>query len=184
MRIYKIWPAEGFEWLQPVNPEDYDRLTFDTTPRVQGWTPIRMKRLTVTDEGRPRTPGDFPSSGGTGSLILSRNAKESLEGLLASSGELLPLEVPGGSYWVLNVTSTLNVLDEERSKLVRASETGRILMVPRPVFRTELDISDPPLIFKLPQLLRGGTYATQGLAEALDKHKLTGLRLDLVHAPN
>jgi hypothetical protein len=56
--IYKVRHGEGYEWLLPVNSNDYDLLNFDGKARGRSWTPIRMQRL-KTDDGRLRRPCDF-----------------------------------------------------------------------------------------------------------------------------
>jgi hypothetical protein len=49
--VYKLRHGEGYEWLLPVDSNDYDLLNFDGKPRGSSWKPILTQRL-KTDDGR------------------------------------------------------------------------------------------------------------------------------------
>ena len=182
-KVYKLRYEEGYEWLLPVDQGDFERLRFDGRIRGPSWTPVRMRRFAVSDRGHPRTPGDFYACSGGEMLVFSEHAKEIFGPRdLEQYGELLPLVCEGRPFWTLNVTSFVDALDEGKSQVLRASDTGAILMIRR------LAMNAGPLasagLFKLPQMPRGLMYATESFRDALMKHKLTGLELVQVWARN
>jgi hypothetical protein len=178
LKIYIPEPAEGFEWLQPVLSNDYERLTFDGAPRAAGWTPVKVKRLTYWEDGSLLRPSDFPADAG---FAVSRAAIDHLEPYLKAAGELLPLDCPDGEFWTLNVTRLLDALDEENSKVLRSKETGRILMIHRHSFRGE---RLGPDIFKLTSDPRGLVYVTETFMKQVKATSLKGLNFKLVWAAN
>jgi hypothetical protein len=181
-KVYKLRYGEGYEWLLPVDQQDFERLRFDGQPRGSSWTPVKMRRLTVSDQGRPLKPGDFYACSGGDMLVLGDHAKASIGRDLEQYGELLPLVCDGRPFWTLNVTSFVDALDDSKSQLLRASDTGAILMI------RQLALRAAPLagagLFKLPQIPRGLIYATEAFKDTLAKHKLAGLELVQVWAPN
>jgi hypothetical protein len=182
LKVYKLRYGEGYEWLLPVDQQDFERLRFDGQPRGTSWTPVKMRRLKVSDQGRPLKPGDFYACSGGDMLVLNDHAKESVGRYLEQYGELLPLVCDGRPFWTLNVTSFIDALDEGKSKLLRASDTGVILMIKHLTLRAA-----PPVgagLFKLPQVPRGLIYATETFKDMLEKHKVAGLALIQVWAPD
>lgn len=181
-KAYKLRYREGFEWLLPVDDRDFEQLRFDGRPRAASWTPVKMKRLIVSEQGRPLKPGDFFACSGGDMLVFSNRAKEILGADLARYGEVLPLSCAGGHFWTLNVTSFLDALDESASQVVRASDTGGILMIRLHVLKAAAVVGAD--LFKLPQTPRGLIYATDSFGEKLKRHNLSGLELVQVWAPN
>ena len=172
--VYKYRPVEGLEWLLPVVSQDSRKLRFDGTPRAAAWTPVRVNRLRRWEDGTALMPGDFPAGSG---FAVSRAAKEHLGSCLEEAGELLPLECRNGEFWTLNVTRLLDALDEERSEVLRATDTGEILMIHRhSLIRERLG----PEIFKLSQTPRGSIYFTEAFVNRVRATPLKGIDFKLV----
>ncbi|WP_394828803.1 imm11 family protein [Pendulispora albinea] len=165
-----------------MDESDFDLLRFNGRPRAEDWRPVNMTRLKVWDDGRRLKPSDFPSCSGGDMMILSQNAKEVLGSYLAQYGELLPLACNDGEFWTLNVTTFVDALDEEATQAVRASDSGRILLIRKHAFNSAA-LRDAGL-FKLPQTPRGLIYATESFAQELRRHSLLGLELEPIWAPN
>lgn len=174
--VYKLRYAEGYEWLLPIDEGDFDLLRLDGHPRANSWRPVRMKRLKRSEQGQTLKPSDFPSCSGGDMLILSRAAKEKIGAELERFGELLPLACDEGEFWVFNVTSVVDGLDESRSQVLRASDTGAVLMIRTHAFRpSELARAE---VFKLPQTLRGLIYVTRSFLEKVQGAGLAGLEFE------
>lgn len=172
-KVYTLRSRTGFEWLLPANEEDFELLRFVATPRSHSWMPVEMERLRVWEDGRPLEPSDFPACSGGDMLMLSGAAKQKIGPYLQQYGELLPLVCGDGEFWALNVTRLVDALDENESKLLRASDTGAILMIHKHAFRNaELDKAD---IFKLPQMVRGLIYVTDPFVDVINASGLKGL---------
>jgi hypothetical protein len=180
-KVYRLYYCDGFEGLQPVDKEDYERLWFDGTSRIASWKPVKMKRLIYWEDGSRLVPGDFPACAG-GDLVVSGAAKSLLRPALEEAGELLPLDLPDGNFWTLNVTRLVDALDEEKSDILRASDTGQILRIRRHSFRAD---RLGPEIFKLSQSEgRGLIYVTETFVQRVRATPLKGLDFKLVWAAN
>jgi hypothetical protein len=178
LKVYRALPMDGFQWLLPVLSEDSLKLRFDGTPRSKSWIPIPVERVTEDVGLSLPDPSDFPSGCG---FVVSQVAKEKLRPCLEQSGELLPLECPDGEFWTLNVTRLVDALDEEGSEVLRASDSGEILMIHRHRFRAE---RLGPEIFKLSQTPRGLIYFTEAFVHRVRATSLKGLDFKLVWAAN
>lgn len=177
-QVYRLRYAEGFEWLLPENEVDFDLLRFDGKARASGWTPIKMKRVRISEHGQVLKQADFPACSGGDMLIVGHRAKSVLGMHLEKIGELLPLLCDEGDFWALNVTRLVDVLDELKSDLLRASNSGSVLRIRKHQFRPS-DLSEEGF-FKLHQTPRGLIYASTALAETIATSGLVGL--DLVKA--
>jgi hypothetical protein len=178
LKVYRTRPVEGFQWLLPTIKGESLKMRFDGTSRVGSWVPVSVARLRVWEDGSTLAPGDFPPGSG---FVLSRAAREMLGPCLQESGELLPLDCPDGEFWTLNVTRLVDALDEEGSEVLRASDTGEILMIHRHRFRAE---RLGPEIFKLSQTPRGLIYFTEAFVHRVRATSLKGLDFKLVWAAN
>ncbi len=170
MRIYQPRVVEGFQWVLPINDDDFEIfLGFDGSSRASTWTPARVQLLSA-DEERTLEKSDFPWLG-RHALILSSRAIGAVEGLLRNDGELLPLACDEAALWVFNPTTVVDALDQDRSELVRFNSSGRIMTVTKYVFQAEL-VGDA-VAFKVPEFLRASTFVTERFVDAM---KLAGLR--------
>jgi hypothetical protein len=183
VKIFQITAPEGFDWVLPLNEQDFDALRFDGRSRQDSWTPVKMRRLTTDERGRTLAESDFPSCSGGDMLLLRQRAVDALGELLRACGELLPLECTGGApLWTLNVTTLLDALDEDRSKLLRMPDSGEILRVKVPFFRSE-GVAQAQL-FKLARMPRGLIYVTEPVAQRIKSLPLRGIDFKQVWAPN
>jgi hypothetical protein len=115
-------------------------------------------------------------------LLLDREVQERIGPYLEQYGELLPLVCDEGQFWTLNVTRIVNALDEDESEVLRASDTGAILMIKRHVF--DPDRLRQAQVFKLPQLVRGLIYVTNDFVEVIKDSGLVGLEFLQVWSRN
>ena len=172
--IYTIEPAEGYEWLLPVDPNDYEHLVFDGRPRGKTWRPIRMRRLKFS-RGLRRLPCDLPSSGNGDHLPMTQRARAKIGPFIEKYGEFLPLACDDGDFCTFHVTNVIDALDERASDVLRSSEEPNIvLLIHRHAFRPEKLTDD--WMFKLPQSRgRGGIYVTDPFVNLIRTSGLTGL---------
>ena len=99
-------------------------------------------------------------------------AIERIGNLLRESGQVLPLLSADGEYYLWNVTTIIDALDEERCELHRFS-SGRVMAVQRWAFRAGM--LREATAFKIPQLLRAFTFVTGAFVDRLADSGLTGL---------
>ena len=176
--MYEPLVREGFEWVNTVDDADYERFrSFDGTPLVDNWTPVRVQLVRAIDRRQLRE-SDFPWLG-SHALILRELAIARLQHLIAPCAEILPLEADdGANLFVLNVLKVIDALDEERSGgIIRVPNTDRIALVRQPYFHEErirgIDL------FRLP-FRSSPTYASQEFVDAVAVAGLLGLDFNRV----
>ena len=180
-KVYAIDYRDGFEWLLPVENQDFEHLRFEGTPRAMTWQPVEMKRVKEDEDGTRWKPGDFPACSGGNMLLVSATAKALLEPVLREAGELLPLRCADGDFWALNVTRLIDAFDEDKADVLRSSDGERILMIHRHAFLTE---RLGPEMFKLSRTPRGLIYVTETFVKRVKATSLKGLDFKLVWAAN
>ncbi len=109
---------------------------------------------------------------------LSRRAVDCLRAFLEPNGELLPVRYPGGEYYVYNVMTVRDVLDESQSDVVRFDDGVRIMTIRRHAFRADR-IGDAT-IFRLPSVGNPIPYVTAPFVDRATECKLTGFRFESV----
>lgn len=136
------------------------------------WSPPSMVTEKRDYHGRARQRADFPSS-----LVLpalSKRAAEGLRGLIEPSGELLPTLCHEGEYYLLNVTTVLDVLDEKRSNIDRLRDV--VLRIDHHAFKASAHVPPSIFAFKIPCRPEGRhVYLTHEFVERVLDLGLTGL---------
>jgi hypothetical protein len=138
--VRKVWkPAvtDGWEWALPIC--ESDNLTIvESFGKALGsiWTPIRMKVVREDERGLRWKEADMPWMG-EHLLILKPRAVSALCELCLEVGELLPLECDDADLVAWNVTTVVDALDQEESKVMRFP-SGRILSIKEYHFKSNL----------------------------------------------
>ena len=173
MAIYKLGSEEGYDFLQPVDPAHWRvfREQFAGQPIGEPWRPIKMRRITIDEGGVSLKPSDLPWVTGN-TLVLGAKALTVLGELVRPHGQLLSLDCEGATCYVLNVTTVVDALDEERSRVLRF-DSGQILGVTAYVLRAD-QLRDVP-IFKLPQTLRQDVFVSDTFVDVANRHDLRGV---------
>ena len=178
MRIYEFEVQEGYEWVVPLDEEDFDVFrSFDGSVRAEVWRPIPMRLITEDEQGRSLRSSDVPWLG-EHAPVLRQEASVSLAAALANDGEVLPLLCDQASLVVFNTTTVLDALDLDRSAVIRFPSTGRIMKVTSHVFRPER--LQGVRAFKVPELLRGSVFVTDEVVSAAEAARLDGVGFRLV----
>jgi hypothetical protein len=103
----------------------------DGTPRLARWTPPAVYLRAIDDRGRPRRRADLPWVGAQ-ALALRARAVDALRDVLEQYSELLPVVSREDEDLLLfNVLKVVDALDKERSEIVRAPSSGRIMDIRR-----------------------------------------------------
>lgn len=167
--FYKVRAAEGYEWINAIDAEDYETLMF-RPEKLAGkrWNPVKVRRVT-TDMGREFKPSDFPWLGSA--LIMRQRAADELRDLWDANGELLPLESEDDVQLHVFNCRIVDALDEARSSVMRFPSTNRIMYIEKPVFREGMVAGID--LFRLP--LHSATYVGETFLQRYTKAGLTGL---------
>ncbi|MBT9148172.1 MAG: hypothetical protein DDT32_01942 [Syntrophomonadaceae bacterium] len=179
LNVYELEGHDDYEWLLPVDEEDYKLLYFEGQPMANSWRPIKMERLKndadITGRRRRRLlkESDFPTCGSNDMLVISQAAKDKIGSCLEQYGEILPLACDDGDFWVLNVTRLLDAFDEKNSEFI-PGDAGRILTIDKHVFYPSKLVGAPPL-FKLSQKPYGSIYVMDSFVDMIKASGLKGL---------
>lgn len=148
-----------------------DDIDFDPVGSVTFWKQFEgfgaalrwntRPRLVTIEDGdrakrRPRADvSPFTSPG----LIVNAKVHDTLGNFLSRFGQLLEVDVDGLTEYYYNVTSVLDCLDRERSKM-------EAYYVERPVFHEDL-IPEAPVVFVEPKL-PGRIFVNEGAKTILE----------------
>lgn len=114
--------------------------------------------------------GDFPC---WVDPLFSKRAREGLEDLLDPYGEWLPVITTNvGEFFVYNVTTVINCVDQERSRLARAAD-GLIYGARRLEFKAA-DIGDRSC-FRVPEGITPSFYMLGDVVDRVEALNLRGL---------
>lgn len=156
MKVLKIeHDTDRYQYFMPV--DDKDALVFgiwDGSPRLATWSP---PPVFIYEPKHKKTNFYYPSNGG---LVADRKATDALRELFEKAGELLPLHYNGELYYVLNVTTVLDCLDEAQS------EWESYGLLKRYAFNPACLSAASSAIFKIPQMVRTALFVVEGLATA------------------
>jgi hypothetical protein len=179
-RIYEPALRSGWEWALPVN-EDENVTMVETfgNPFGATWKPVRMKLLKQDERGRPWKEADMPWLG-EHLLVLKPRATSALRELCLEAGELLPLTCHEAALVAWNVTTVVDALDEEKSKLVRFPG-GRVMSIKQHHFRPE--IVEGLTAFRIPQA-RTSIFVGPAFVDRVREAELTGTRFKEVWPVN
>lgn len=123
----------------------------------------------------PLQPGaqvvDFPFFA-YGALLCSQAAWKVLEPHLAAEVELLPVDVEGFDYQLLNPLCVIDCLDKEQGQFTRY-KTGRVIEIKHYVF--DEDKLNGVYLFKTPEFTRTQLYATDAFRDILEGNNFEGL---------
>lgn len=177
-RIYRPVSAESAELCHPVDPADFDRLVIQVDGRPIGarWVPVKVRLIREEFDGTPLSVSDAPWLAQF-ALIMRARAVEAMEDVLASNGELLPLECADARLWLYNPALVADAIDLGRSEVVRF-DSGGIMKIARHAFNFEA-IGDRD-VFKLP-IPVSETYVSESF---VTRWRAAGLRgLDFLQVP-
>lgn len=176
MIVFEPQLAKGFEYLVPINGEDYELLaSLDGKSHGDGWRPIKVRTVRAEEQEALRT-SDFPWLASQ-SLAMRPKAVATLGDILAAHGELLPLESDSGADLFAFNARTIDALDENRSSLIRFPDTGRIMHINQiALVETRVHEID---IFRLPHRA-SSTYVSERFVERAEVAGLVGLEFKRV----
>ncbi|MBO8142920.1 MAG: hypothetical protein H0Z37_12245 [Firmicutes bacterium] len=179
MKIYWLRAdKEDYQTFYTPDEAEYEILReFDGRPRSASWVPIRVAVWRHEQVPEGLKPSDFPSLRSS-CPVFSTRAAEGLWDLLEPNGEILPLLCDEGEYFVYNVTTLSDALDEERSEISRFPDDGQVMAVYEYVFRS--DKVGQAAIFKLTQIPTLWVFVTEEFVQRVQELGLVGFDFTLV----
>ena len=107
-----------------------------------------------------------------GALLCRINVWGILKPFLEPEVELLPVDVEGHGYQLLNPIQVIDCLDKGRSQMT-FSKSGRVTSIEHHVFNKEA--LNGVYLFKTPELTRTRIYATEAFRQIIAGNQLEGL---------
>lgn len=171
MNLYEPLVANGYEWVNCVDAEDYEVFnSFDGKARGKEWRPVLVNRVRA-DQSQDMKESDFPWLG-SWALVMRKNAVDALQNILEENGEILPLNTDDGVELSVLNAQVVDALDEAKSSIMRLPTTNKILLIKKPVFFEDaikgLDL------FRLPHRA-SSTYVSERFVKKVKDAKLRGL---------
>jgi len=153
---------------------------FDGTPIGSSWSPLKVGVCEDENTG-PRQSSDFPAFK-RHIPVFSQRAVDALEDLLKENGEILPLKCDDPKcnndvYYAYNVTCVADVLDHDKSEIVRFKSSGRIMDIEQYFF--EADRLSNLVIFKIPELPTMNVFVTEPFIQRVQEAGLTGFEFEV-----
>lgn len=183
MKLYVVRGDLDFAWLQPAGEGDWSwrggvpvswawrepEFTLPAETIQQGFLPVDCLAMNTGADG----------------LILSDYARDKLHDLLSPAGEFWPVRVLGHRYWWFNCLARVDGLDPARTEAdwgVVEGEWGEFRWITSPrrlAFRVH-SVRAAPTMFRVPEFPQGFLFGRESLERAVQTHRLTGFRFDLV----
>jgi hypothetical protein len=114
-----------------------------------------------------------------GVLVCDNFAIIKIGDFLSNEVELLPIDVEGIDYKLINIINIVDCLDEDKSEIKYFKNSRDVNKIIRHVFDTDLLINVK--LFKIPQRKRTDIFATDAFRDKILQSGLTGLEFRLVY---
>ena len=178
--VYRLHPTADGEWIAPENG-DYNTPLYrcDGSSLADGWTAIPVESMSPHESGASR-PSVFPWCG-SHVVVMRQGALDVLRPMIERYGEILPLASGGEPLSMLNVTTVVDGLDQERSEIVRFAD-GDIMDIPRHAFHA--DVIRGIDVFKLSGLRASSVYVTGRVIQAALDGGLDGFAWEKLWSPD
>lgn len=181
MQVYIMAPdANHHQNLVPTEKEAFERFReFNGLPLSNPSMTIRVRILRDNDRNRALPKSDFPSLA-SHIPVFSQRAVAVLQDVLTANGELIQLDCVDCEepYFAFNVTTMVQALDVEHSRLKRFESSGRIMRVIQYCFYPERLAG--LTVFKLSELPLQNVFVTDPFVQRVQEGNLTGFRFQPV----
>jgi hypothetical protein len=170
VQVYRLEATEDASRLHCRVESEYSRVAdlMAEPVAVTDWQPPSVQL--IRDGSAGSAPSDLVMLGME--PAFTRRAVDALGDLLTDNGQLLPLVSADGEFYLWNVTRVVDAFDEEKSQVLRFS-SGRIMTVDRWAFKPEAVARQ--VVFKVPQFLRGFTFAMGTFLDRFTEAGLVGI---------
>ncbi|GAB4570517.1 MAG: hypothetical protein Tsb0020_25370 [Haliangiales bacterium] len=176
MFIYEPIGSHDYECAVCDREDDWDVFhSLDGSPRLPTWQPINV-HLCAADEHQRALRSDFPWLS-SDVLVFRKRALMALKDIVDAHGEVLTIYADDGSELFALNACVIDALDESKSEVMLAPDTGEILFVEKVAFiESRIRGFD---IFRLPYRANP-TYVSQRFIDRVQKSKLIGLDFEKV----
>lgn len=166
MKIYNVKvDSNSFQWLMPQIGEDdlLNYTVFDCQHMKDNWS----RDIEWYSFNPKNKKGNFFSLGNGGGFVFDKSVYDSdLLTLLEMAGEIIPIQVEGQEFYVMNVLECVNALDEKNSQWDFYDDGSRANIKEYAFYSNRLSESS---IFKIPQTSRTEILTYSGIKDEDDE---------------
>ncbi len=169
--VYRVTCSdEGYIALDYGSLNLSDQYVFDGKSLKNIW---KEKSVNLVRDEVGREVGDFLYCA-PNFLVCNERVRCLLDGY--GIGEFLPIQIKelNERWFILNPLDVIDCLDEKRSK-IRYFRSGRVMGIEEYVF--DKNKIKEALVFRIPQLVKSGVFATEAFKSLLESHSISNTGL-------
>ncbi len=176
MKIWEIGAIEErYDGLKPKDDYTYEEMmSFDGRSHKEDW----ICRKVVPNVNPKKNPKFGDRSSCMGVLVFSEKAIEKLYDVMKDDIEILALDCDYGTFSLINVTTVLEALDHENSKMDFFEGTNQIMYIEKYAFFE--DRIKGHNIFRIIEQKASRIFVTDKFVQTVKQNKLKGFRFSLV----
>jgi hypothetical protein len=164
MSVWELRPGSANDFAPIVSTDTGDIVSgkFETNGTEKDWMSRPCVRFEIEPRKKVQKPAADISLFFPGSIVLSQEARAALGGFLSRFGQLLELDVEGGTRYFYNVTNIVDCVDEARTTRTDSGSLKKIAF----------DLSklpEEPCVFKDPTTSRFQIYLNSSAKKLIEK---------------
>lgn len=172
-------PEANYEWVMPIAEGRTEWLAVVGTAAQDPVEPAPEVEILTEDEGEHFKRAWMPWYG-SHLLVLRDEAIDAVGPLVLPFGSLIELPSKAARIAIFAAQTREQMLDVNRSEIIRFPSSGRVMSVRSPVFRDEL-VAEVDA-FRLEEMRRSALYLTEALVDEIIATGLTsGTEFELVY---
>ena len=171
MKIYQLWTDRTYRAFETKDKNGYKAFMFSGQP-IENWESVELyPSKHYTEIGKEI--GDVYSIE-ISSVVVNEKCFNVLSSYLQGNAQILPAQSASQRLYVLNVTTVIDCLDREKSKIKLFKSSGRIMRIEEYAFHREL--LDNVFIFKIPEEVFTHPYVTEDFKELIEQNGIKGFK--------
>lgn len=171
MRLYQLWSDHTYRAFETKEKGGYKAFCFRGKP-IDNWDEIELYPSTHRTETGKAIGDVYPIE--ISAVVVNEYCFDVIKTLIQDSTQVLYAKSNSQKLYVLNVTTIIDCLDYENSKLKRFPSSGRIMRVEEYAFHKE-KLKDV-FIFKIPEELHAHPYVTDEFKMLIEQNGIKGFK--------
>ncbi len=171
MKLYQLWSDLTYRAYETKEKGGYKSFCFMGVP-VDNWNTVNLYPSGHHTEAGKTTGDVYPVD--VSAVVINERCFRILASYIQDKVQVLPAESNAQKLFVLNVTTIIDCLDKENSKLKLFQSSGRIMRVEEYAFHKELLVN--AFIFKIPEELHIHPYVTDEFKKLIEQNDIKGFK--------
>lgn len=171
MKLYQLWTDHTYRAFETKEKDGYKAFCFRGEP-VGNWTEVELYPSRHRTETGKETGDVYPVE--ISAVIVNEHCFNVIKPYIQGAVQVLHARSKAQKLYVLNVTSVIDCLDHENSKLKRFPSSGRIMRVEEYAFNRE--VLENAFIFKIPEEIHAHPYVTEKFKRLMEQNGIKGFK--------